>query len=55
MGDKGPYSKVILFIMFQEGFISLHKKIPWLGLGYGIVKDSNADLTIGNWKSKKGP
>ena len=26
-----------------------------LSLNYSIVKDSNADLTVGNWISKKDP
>ena len=26
-----------------------------LSLNYSIVKDSNADLTVGNWNSKKDP
>ena len=29
-----------------------HKKAKFMAKNYSIVMDSNADLTVGNWKSK---
>ena len=57
------------FTLWHGPFHSIHKsgktgkekgkscsmKFQILSVDYSIVKDSNADLTVGNWNSKKDP
>ena len=54
-GQKGSLPTLVTYPNKTEELILDDRLYIYIYLNYSIVKDSNADLTVGNWESKIDP